>query len=145
MNVNKVLFFFIKKPNKFSVISILPCLILVFLYRSKLILFALSILICMSNGVDKTNFKSCTQSSFCKRCRTMEPNKSNFKLLVEKTEIAPSSLRSQLVDTKYNVYYSFYLYAIENGIFRFKINELNPEKIRFEVPYVLEKNLTLAK
>ncbi|KAL0274187.1 UNVERIFIED_CONTAM: hypothetical protein PYX00_006669 [Menopon gallinae] len=113
--------------------------------KSKLILIALSTIICLSNGVDKTNFKSCSQSSFCKRCRSMEPNKSNFKLLIEKTEIAPSSLRSQLVDTNYNVYYSFYLYAVENGIFRFKINELNPEKIRFEVPFVLDKNLTLAK
>lgn len=98
-----------------------------------------------TDGVDKTNFKICEQSSFCKRCRSMEPEKSSFEFLTDKASVSSSVLKSELIDTKYNVKYGFYLYAVEGDIFRLKINELNPVKQRFEVPFVLVSDPILNK
>ncbi|KAK6632383.1 hypothetical protein RUM44_007425 [Polyplax serrata] len=67
----------------------------------------------------------------------MEPEKSSFEFLTDKASVSSSVLKSELIDTKYNVKYGFYLYAVEGDIFRLKINELNPVKQRFEVPFVL--------
>lgn len=67
----------------------------------------------------------------------MEPGKSSFEFSTEKASVSSSVLQSELVDTRYNVKYSFQLYAIENDTLRLKINELNPTKPRFEVPFVL--------
>lgn len=76
----------------------------------------------------------------------MEPEKSTFELLADKTMLSSSSvLHSELIDKKSNVKYSFHLYAIEGNIFRLKINELNPIKPRFEVPFVLVREPTLKQ
>lgn len=67
----------------------------------------------------------------------MEAGKSTFEIVPEKTQISQSSVISELIDTKYNVRYSLVVFAVDGGIFRVKINEVDPKTARFEVPYVL--------
>lgn len=65
--------------------------------------------------------------------------------MIDTTEVTPTGLQAELIDTHYRVKYSFNLYAIEGGIFRLKINELNPLKPRFEVPHALVQDPALQK
>jgi len=88
-------------------------------------------------GVDRTNFKTCEQSSFCRRCRNMEKGKSTFEVISDRTQVTQSSVQAEVVDTKYNVKYSLSVTAVDGGIFRVKMDELNPKAPRFQVPYVL--------
>lgn len=67
----------------------------------------------------------------------MEKGKSTFELLPDRTQITQSGILAELLDSKYNVKYSLSVSAVDGGIFRVKINELNPSASRFEVPYVL--------
>lgn len=73
----------------------------------------------------------------------MEAGKSTFEVVPEKTQFSQSSVISELIDTKYNARYSMIIYAVDGGIFRVKINEVDPKTARFEVPYVLTSDPAL--
>nr|CAD7194435.1 unnamed protein product [Timema douglasi] len=96
-------------------------------------------------GVDRNNFKTCQQSSFCRRCRGVEPGKSPYALQLNTLRVEDSSVEAILINTNNLVQFKFQLFALLDATFRMKINELAPLKPRYEVQYALVGEPSLAK
>uniref|UniRef100_A0A673G7D6 Integrator complex subunit 5-like n=1 Tax=Sinocyclocheilus rhinocerous TaxID=307959 RepID=A0A673G7D6_9TELE len=88
-------------------------------------------------AVDRGNFKTCDQSSFCKRQRALKPGQSPYRALLETLELSDSRLTLQLINDNNKVHLLLELYRLQGNMTRVKINELKPLKPRFEVPDVL--------
>ncbi|XP_068182026.1 neutral alpha-glucosidase AB isoform X3 [Antennarius striatus] len=88
-------------------------------------------------AVDRANFKTCDQSSFCKRQRAMKPGESPYRALLETMELTNTRLTLQLINDNNKVRLLLELYRLQGNITRVKINELKPLKPRYEVPDVL--------
>nr|ALX00045.1 neutral alpha-glucosidase ab-like protein [Melanoplus sanguinipes] len=99
--------------------------------------FVFLVLLSSSLGVDRGNFKSCQQSSFCKRCRAVEPDKSVYILHLNTLRVEDSVVSAKIQNTQNLVEFKFELYALSGATFRMKINELSPLKPRYEVEHVL--------
>ncbi|KAJ4946512.1 hypothetical protein JOQ06_024178 [Pogonophryne albipinna] len=88
-------------------------------------------------AVDKGNFKTCDQSSFCKRQRALKPGESPYRALLETMELTNTRLTLQLINDNNKVRLLLELYRLQGNMTRVKINELKPLKPRYEVPDVL--------
>ncbi|XP_046400133.1 neutral alpha-glucosidase AB [Ischnura elegans] len=97
------------------------------------------------HGVDRGNFKTCQQSSFCRRCRAMEPSNSAYELLLNTLKVETSSVEAEMVNTRNFARFKFQFYALIDGTFRMKISELNPIKPRYEVQDALVGEPLLEK
>uniref|UniRef100_A0A674MBP5 Glucosidase II alpha subunit n=1 Tax=Takifugu rubripes TaxID=31033 RepID=A0A674MBP5_TAKRU len=93
-------------------------------------------------AVEKSNFKTCDQSAFCKRQRALIPGESPYRALLETMELTNTRLTLQLINDKNKVRLLLELYRLQGNMTRVKINELKPLKPRFEVPDVLVKEPT---
>ncbi|XP_069692372.1 neutral alpha-glucosidase AB [Periplaneta americana] len=102
-------------------------------------------LIYHADAVDRNNFKSCQQSSFCRRCRGLQPGRSAYELNLNTLKVDPSSIEAELVNTENGVRFHFQLFALKDGTFRMKINEWEPLKPRYEVQYALVDEPSLDK
>ncbi|KPP64922.1 hypothetical protein Z043_116698 [Scleropages formosus] len=49
-------------------------------------------------AVDRSNFKTCIQSSFCKRMRDVVPGHSPYRALLETLELSNTRLTLQLIN-----------------------------------------------
>ncbi|XP_056602114.1 neutral alpha-glucosidase AB isoform X1 [Triplophysa dalaica] len=93
---------------------------------------------CLSaHAVDRSNFKTCDQSSFCKRQRELKPGQSPYRALLDTLELSNSRLTLQLINDNNKVRLLLELYRLQGNMTRLKINELKPLKPRYEVPDVL--------
>ena len=96
-------------------------------------------------SVDRGNFKTCNEASFCRRLRGAGGgSKSPYVVSPDTLEIGESAGTVQAVivnteseDPNNPVKFRLELFALEGGIIRFKVNEAYPIKERAEVPYVL--------
>uniref|UniRef100_A0A6Q2Z293 Glycoside hydrolase family 31 N-terminal domain-containing protein n=1 Tax=Esox lucius TaxID=8010 RepID=A0A6Q2Z293_ESOLU len=95
--------------------------------------------VCVSGSwaVDRGNFKTCDQSTFCKRQRALKPGQSPYRALLETLELTNTKLTLQLINDNNKVRLLLELYRLQGNMTRVKINELKPLKPRFEVPDVL--------
>nr|AQW43007.1 aNeutral alpha-glucosidase AB [Nilaparvata lugens] len=91
------------------------------------------------NAVDRNNFKSCEQSSFCRRCRRMKSGESSYELLLDTVSAQDSTVSAQLINAENNVRFSLVLTALKDSSFRLQIDEVLPLKPRYRVEHVLEK------
>ena len=94
-------------------------------------------LLCTVSSVDRSKFKSCDQSGFCKRCRAVQPGESGYQVEVDTIRITSTLLEALLVNNKNGVKFKLDLGGQSDNTFRLKINEAYPLKPRFEVPLVL--------
>ncbi|XP_052767402.1 neutral alpha-glucosidase AB-like isoform X1 [Mya arenaria] len=85
-------------------------------------------------SVSRDNFKTCDQSSFCKRHRRLQPGASPYVVLMESVKIQSSGMEVQILNTKNNVRLLMQVTAIKDNTARLKINELNPLRKRYEIP-----------
>ncbi|KAA0716277.1 Neutral alpha-glucosidase AB [Triplophysa tibetana] len=93
---------------------------------------------CLSaHAVDRSNFKTCHQSSFCQRQRELKPGQSPYRALLDTLELSNSRLALQLINDNNKVRLLLELYRLQGNMTRLKINELKPLKPRYEVPDVL--------
>ncbi|XP_039616684.1 neutral alpha-glucosidase AB isoform X2 [Polypterus senegalus] len=90
-----------------------------------------------SVAVDRNNFKTCSQSSFCKRQRNVKPGNSPYRALLNSLELTEKNIKVQLINEVNKVPLLLEIYGLEGNMTRIKINELNPLKPRYEVPDVL--------
>ncbi|KAM6953642.1 neutral alpha-glucosidase AB [Aplochiton taeniatus] len=97
----------------------------------------LAVCLCGTLAVDRGNFKTCEQSSFCKRQRALQPGQSPYRALLETMELTKSKLTLQLINDNNKVRLLLELYRLQGNMTRVKINELKPLKPRYEVPDVL--------
>uniref|UniRef100_A0A1A7YRW6 Glucosidase, alpha, neutral AB n=1 Tax=Iconisemion striatum TaxID=60296 RepID=A0A1A7YRW6_9TELE len=95
--------------------------------------------LCLSGtwAVDRSNFKTCDQSSFCKRQRALKHGESPYRALLETMELTNTRLTLQLINDNNKVRLLLELYRLQGNMTRVKINELKPLKPRYEVPDVL--------
>uniref|UniRef100_A0A8W8IBF8 Neutral alpha-glucosidase AB n=1 Tax=Magallana gigas TaxID=29159 RepID=A0A8W8IBF8_MAGGI len=92
------------------------------------------LLIVQVHSVNRDNFKTCDQSGFCKRHRSMQPGNSPYIVLMDSLKISSSQISVQLLNTKTNVRLVLDLYGLQGNTARVKINELEPLKPRYEIP-----------
>ncbi|XP_076065923.1 glucosidase 2 subunit alpha isoform X2 [Oratosquilla oratoria] len=92
-------------------------------------------------SVDRSNFKSCQQSSFCKRHRELKGGESPYSLLLNSVQVSDSRVYSEVINIHNNVMFTLEMIPMKDSIIRFKINEKNPIRTRYEDPYALLDNL----
>jgi len=93
--------------------------------------------LCLVSSVDRSKFKSCDQSGFCKRCRAVQPGESSYEVDVDTIHVTSTKLEALLTNQKNGVKFKLDLVGQADNTFRLKINEAYPLKPRFEVPLVL--------
>ncbi|CAD7091219.1 unnamed protein product [Hermetia illucens] len=90
--------------------------------------------------VDRSNFKTCDQSSFCRRCRKVTPGDSPFALVPGTLNIYSDSITTDLVNRENNHLFSLKLEALQGNTFRLLIDEKTPLKPRYRVNDALKSN-----
>ncbi|GAB6021663.1 hypothetical protein CHUAL_004245 [Chamberlinius hualienensis] len=110
--------------------------------RMKFIIVILGCFLPFIITVDRTNFKTCDQSGFCKRNRNTKPNQ--FDLLMNSLKILSNSVECELLNTETNVHYKLFLYGLRDSTFRLKIEELKPLRPRFQ-PLIALINIPVAE
>lgn len=107
--------------------------------RFSLIALAAVFCILVANvlSVDRNNFRTCDQTSFCRRCRAVQPGASPYQLNLDSLQTTASSVSAEILNSVLNVKFVFQLYSLADNTFRMKINELSPLKPRHEVNFVL--------
>jgi len=105
--------------------------------RFSIVLVLLSVVLVTS--VDRSKFKSCDQSGFCKRCRSQGSGSSSspYQLLTDTVHVTNTKVETLMINTNNNVRFRMELFGLKDNTFRVKINEAYPAKPRFEVPLVL--------
>ncbi|CAF4324537.1 unnamed protein product [Rotaria magnacalcarata] len=90
-------------------------------------------------NVDRSNFKTCEQSGFCRRQRKYKPDRSSYEIDLNTIKIVKSGhLRCLLLDnTKSHVKFKLDIFTLEHNSLRVKINERNPIRRRYEVKHSL--------
>ncbi|XP_012277240.1 neutral alpha-glucosidase AB [Orussus abietinus] len=99
----------------------------------------------LATAVIRENFKTCEQSSFCRRCRKVEPGKTPYKLLPDTVSKTEHALNVDLFNKDTGVTYVVQLSALQDNTFRLHINEKNPLHPRYEVEYALQGQPRLTK
>uniref|UniRef100_H9GMA9 Glycoside hydrolase family 31 N-terminal domain-containing protein n=1 Tax=Anolis carolinensis TaxID=28377 RepID=H9GMA9_ANOCA len=97
----------------------------------------LTLFLAAVSAVDRSNFKTCDQSAFCKRQRNVKARSSPYRALLESLQLSQDSMKIQLINEVNKVPLLLELYGLKGNITRIRINELNALKPRYEVPDVL--------
>ncbi|KAF7271187.1 hypothetical protein GWI33_015912 [Rhynchophorus ferrugineus] len=97
--------------------------------------------VCLLNivvAVDKNNFKSCEQSSFCRRLRKYQPGESTYHLDFSALHITDNVVEAQLINTQVpEVNLKLTLTAIIGNIFRVSVDEVNGLHSRYKPQFAL--------
>uniref|UniRef100_A0A8C4PMH4 Neutral alpha-glucosidase AB n=1 Tax=Equus asinus asinus TaxID=83772 RepID=A0A8C4PMH4_EQUAS len=110
-----------------------------FLLRSwtGLVLACLGVLLGISLAVDRSNFKTCEESSFCKRQRSVRPGLSPYRALLDSLQLGPDALTVHLMNEVTKVLLVLELQGLQKNMTRIRIDELEPRRPRYRVPDVL--------
>ena len=114
------------------------------LERAVNFLAAIFVIISSVNAVDRNKFRTCQQSSFCRRCRGMEPGQTIYSLDPATLQQVNSAQAEALIihgEDRLRMEVS----ALKVAGFRVKIREAFPLVARFEVPEVLVAEPELDK
>ncbi|XP_066973212.1 neutral alpha-glucosidase AB isoform X2 [Macrobrachium rosenbergii] len=102
-------------------------------------------LILSTFAVDRNNFKSCQQSSFCRRHRALKPGESPYNFQIDSMKVSDAGVVGDVVNEKNKGLFVLELYPIKDSTIRIKINEKNPIKPRFEEPFAVVGSLSPEK
>ncbi|XP_046915674.2 glucosidase 2 subunit alpha isoform X2 [Dermatophagoides farinae] len=84
-------------------------------------------------SVDKSNFKTCEQSGFCKRNRNLEQRPDRFQLVDGTIAAASDHIAFQLKNVDTGIIYQAQLQSLLAGqTFRFRVDEIDSPKKRFD-------------
>jgi len=97
------------------------------------------------NAVDKANFKKCEDSSFCRNNRAIQPGESPYSIVKDSIAFTESSIDVNILNKKTNVLLNLKLQTLEKNTVRFRINEANPIRPRYEVKDVLTQDPPTAR
>ncbi|EDV29833.1 uncharacterized protein TRIADDRAFT_37096 [Trichoplax adhaerens] len=108
--------------------------------NSKLrLLLVTAIVIIAVNGVDRSNFKTCNDSSFCKRNREISPNQSPYNVVDDSISIQGSKISFDIKNQANDALLAATVAVLRNGKARLRIKEKNPMYPRYEVEDILIK------
>ncbi|XP_075723709.1 glucosidase 2 subunit alpha isoform X10 [Rhipicephalus microplus] len=83
--------------------------------------------------VDRSNFKSCNDSGFCKRNRNTKPGESPYNVELSTVKSTSSSrVEADVINSKNGVALRLELVALEEGVLRMRLNEKESAVARFE-------------
>ncbi|XP_066107837.1 neutral alpha-glucosidase AB isoform X2 [Saccopteryx bilineata] len=88
-------------------------------------------------AVDRSNFKTCEESSFCKRQRSVRPGLSPYRALLDSLQLGPDALTVHLINEVTKVLLVLKLQGLQKNMTRIRIDELEPRRPRYRVPDVL--------
>ncbi|XP_017085755.1 neutral alpha-glucosidase AB [Drosophila eugracilis] len=92
----------------------------------------------LADGVDPGNFKTCEQSSFCRRSRKVQSAGSKYALIPGTLNTYADSLTADLVNKENHHQFAFKLEALEGSTFRLQIDEKQPLRPRYRVEHALK-------
>ncbi|KRZ44730.1 Neutral alpha-glucosidase AB, partial [Trichinella pseudospiralis] len=93
-----------------------------------LILFAL---LCQVGAVDRSKFKNCAQSSFCRRQRNFKPTVSPYSILPQSASVSGSAFHAEIQCGKGRSLLKMTLQNLQVGAVRLIIDEKEPLRERF--------------
>ncbi|XP_034478778.1 neutral alpha-glucosidase AB [Drosophila innubila] len=89
-------------------------------------------------GVDPTNFKTCEQSSFCRRSRKVQSSGSKYSLIPGTLNTYSDSLTADLINKENHHQFTFKLEALVGSTFRLQIDEKTSLSPRYRVEHALK-------
>ncbi|EDV47634.1 neutral alpha-glucosidase AB [Drosophila erecta] len=92
----------------------------------------------LADGVDPGNFKTCEQSSFCRRSRKIQGSGSKYALIPGTLNTYADSLTADLVNKENHHQFAFKLEALKGSTFRLQIDEKQPLRPRYRVENALK-------
>ncbi|KAM7086269.1 neutral alpha-glucosidase AB isoform 1-T1 [Molossus nigricans] len=102
-----------------------------------LVLACLGVCLGITLAVDRSNFKTCEESSFCKRQRSIRPGHSPYRALLDSLQLGPDALTVHLINEVTKVLLVLELQGLQKNMTRIRIDELEPRRPRYRVPDVL--------
>lgn len=91
------------------------------------------ILVNITQSVDRNNFKTCDQSSFCRRCRKVQPDNSQFHLVPGSLNTYSDSVTADLVNKENDHLFVVKVGALIDNTFHIVIDEKTPIQPRYKV------------
>lgn len=95
-------------------------------------------LINFGTGVDPTNFKTCEQSSFCRRSRKVQSSGSKYSLIPGTLNTYSDSITADLINKENHHQFTFKLEALVGSTFRLQIDEKASLTPRYRVEHALK-------
>ncbi|XP_065662166.1 neutral alpha-glucosidase AB isoform X2 [Hydra vulgaris] len=81
-------------------------------------------------SVDKGNFKTCEQSSFCKRNRRIQPGVSPFAILSDTVQFNDGSIIARVLNSNTNITFLLTIDTLYESTARVRVNEIDPIRFR---------------
>lgn len=107
--------------------------------------FTVIILLDYVQTVDRGNFKTCEQSSFCRRLRKVEPGRSSYELQLDTLKVSDTSVTGDIINADVGVHFNLVLTALTDGRFRLEMDEAVPRRPRYRVQGSLQAEPTQQK
>ncbi|XP_023175225.1 neutral alpha-glucosidase AB [Drosophila hydei] len=89
-------------------------------------------------GVDPSNFKTCEQSSFCRRSRKVQSSGSKYALIRGTLNTYTDSVTADLINKENHHQFTLKLEALVGSTFRLQIDEKQPLRPRYRVEHALK-------
>lgn len=96
------------------------------------------VLLQQCSSVQKADFKTCDQSSFCRRLRKINPDNSPYELRLETFVADKNSVEGEIFNNDYGVAFVLKVSALVDGTFKLFMNEKQPLHPRYSVEYALK-------
>jgi len=96
-----------------------------------LIYFTSWIAFCLA--VDRNNFKTCEQSSFCRRNRAIQPGNTPYAILSDTVKFETGSISCDILNTNNNVSFQLTIDTLQKETARIRMTELSPIRPRYTV------------
>lgn len=95
--------------------------------------FLLFISVILTLAVDKNNFKTCDQASFCKRSRNVQYEKSPYEVIADSLNTNANYITVDLTNKENGQLFVLKLQGVKDNTFRFEIDEKNSLRARYRV------------
>ncbi|XP_055711223.1 neutral alpha-glucosidase AB [Phlebotomus papatasi] len=105
-----------------------------------LVLGLLGLLVTFAGGVDRNNFKTCDQSSFCRRCRKVEGGDSPYELQLSTAKTFPDHVTVDVLNKDNDQVFVLKVVGLKGNKFHVEIDEKSPLKPRYRVVDALNGN-----
>ncbi|XP_060520046.1 neutral alpha-glucosidase AB [Cylas formicarius] len=96
-------------------------------------------------AVDRNNFKTCEQSSFCRRLRNPKQDGSPYELDLSALQIFDNYVETKLINVQANIDLKFTLTALVGNIFRVTVDESKGVHVRYKPQFALNGEPQVTK
>lgn len=83
-------------------------------------------------GMDKSKYRNCDQTGFCRRARNFKPEKSAFEIISDTVNVTSTGVEGSLLNSETLVTYNFLLQFLADSTIRLRINEEKVVRHRYQ-------------